>query len=194
MDNQTLKHLVANIALQHAKGIEAADAKYREIYCACKIQWYIIDMLIIIMLGMMYAATNKNKKSSLFKGCLFSKVTKVMLFTSNMQSYVPIKLCKISGSILLFKIRGGLTCKNIRFKKNWIWDVLEIDWEKISMTLNGNEINLSGSVIVPFRDKFRAGKLLRKQPLLLHMMLKQGKTWFTLEYDNRNPSISNDNI
>ena len=49
------------------------------------------------------------------------------------------------------------------------------------MTLNGNEINLPTSVILPFRDKFRARKLIRKQPLLLHMMLKQGKTWFTLE-------------
>ena len=59
------------------------------------------------------------------------------------------------------------------------------------MNLNGNEINLLSSVIIPFRDKFRARKLLRKQPLLLHVMLKQGKTWFTLEFEN-NPSIAND--
>ena len=111
-----------------------------------------------------------------------------------MQSYVPINLCKIAGSIHLFKIRGRLTPENIKFKKNWIWDVLEIDWKEVSMTLNGNEINLPRSVILPFRDKFRVRKLLRKQLLLLHMMLKQGKTWFTLEYDNRNPSIANDNV
>ena len=60
------------------------------------------------------------------------------------------------------------------------------------MTLNGNEINLPSSIIKPFRDKFRARKLLRKQPLLFHVMLKQGKTWFTLEYENRSPSITND--
>ena len=69
---------------------------------------------------------------------------------------------------------------------------MEIDWSDISMTLNGNEINLPSSVIIPFRDTFRARKHLRKQPLLFHMMLKQGKTWFTLEYDNRNHSITND--
>ena len=60
------------------------------------------------------------------------------------------------------------------------------------MTLNGNEINLPSSVVTPFRDEFRAGKLLRKQPLLFHMILKQGKTWFTLEYDEGNHSITND--
>ena len=35
-------------------------------------------------------------------------------------------------------------------------DVLEIDWSDISMTLNGNEINLPSSVVIPFRDKYRA--------------------------------------
>ena len=69
-----------------------------------------------------------------------------------------------------------------------------MDWKEVSMTLNGNEINLLSSVILPIRDKFRARKLLRKQLLLLHVMLKQGKTWFTLAYDNRNPSIANDNV
>ena len=73
-----LKALVANIALQCAKGVEAADVK--DMYCTCKTQWYIIGMLLIIMLGMTYLVTNKIKKSSLFKGCLFSNVTKVMLF------------------------------------------------------------------------------------------------------------------
>ena len=59
------------------------------------------------------------------------------------------------------------------------------------MTLNGNEINLPSSVVIPFRDKFGERKLIRKQLLLFRMMLKQGKTWFTFEYDNRNPSIAN---
>ena len=60
-----LKTLVANIALQCAKGIEAADVK--EVYCTCKTNWYLIGMLTIIVLGMLYLVTNKNKKSSLFK-------------------------------------------------------------------------------------------------------------------------------
>ena len=172
-----LKALVANIALQYAKGIEAADVK--GVYCTCKTNWYIIGMLIIIMLGMLYLVTNKIKKSSLFKGHLFSNVTKVMLFISNMRSYVPIKLCWIAGSFHLFRIRGRLTAEYVRCKKIWIWDVLEIDWKEISMTLNGNEINLPSSVVILVRDTFRVRKLLRKQPLLFHMMLKQGKTWFT---------------
>ena len=102
-----------------------------------------------------------------------------------MQSYVPVNLCKIAGSSHLFKIRGKVTPENIKFKKNCIWDVLEIDWKEVKMTFNGNEINIPMSVVLPFTDKLRARKLIRKQPLLLHVMLKQDKTWFTLESDNR---------
>ena len=149
-------------------------------------------MLIIINIGLFYLVTNKIKKSSVFKGQFFPNVTKVMLFISNTKSYMPIKFCRIAGSIHLFRIRGRLALEDVRLKKDWIWEALEIDWNDISMTLNRNEINLPSSVIIPFRDKFRARKLLRKQLLLLHIMLKQGKTWFTLEYDN-NPSITNDN-
>ena len=119
-------------------------------------------------------------------------MTKVMLFLSNTRSYVPIKLCRIAGSIHLFRIRGRLTTEYVRLKGNWIWDVFEIDWSDISITLNGNDINFPSLIIISFRDIFRARKLLRKQPLLFHVMLKQGKTWFTLEYDNRNHSITND--
>ena len=62
--------------------------------------------------------------------------------------------------------------------------------ERSQCDLNGNEINLPSSVILPFRER----KLLRKQLLLLYVMLKQGKSWFTFEYDNRNPGIANDNV
>ena len=60
-------------------------------------------MLLIILLGMIHLVTNKIKKSNLFGGHLFSNVTKVKLLISNMQSYVPINLCKIAGSIHLFQ-------------------------------------------------------------------------------------------
>ena len=95
------------------------------------------------------------------------------------------------GKHSFFRIRGKLTIENVKFQRNWIWDILEIDWRDIGLTLNGNEINLPNSVIIPLREKIRARKLLGKQPLFFHMMLKQEKTWFTLDYNNRNPSITN---
>ena len=107
-----LKTLVANIALQHIKGIEAAEPRYQDIYCACKMQWY--RYVVNNFVSMIYLVTKKVKKSKLFGGHLFSNDTKVKLLISNTQSYTPIKLCKITGSIHLFKIRGRLTPENIK--------------------------------------------------------------------------------
>ena len=59
------------------------------------------------------------------------------------------------------------------------------------MTLNGNNINLPSSVVIPLRETFRMRKLLRRQLWYFHVMLKQGKTWFTLEQNDRNPCIKN---
>ena len=131
------------------------------------------------------------RKSCLFKGHLFSNITKIVLFISNATTYVPIKLNRIAGSIHLIKLRGRLTIKNVRFKKHWIWDISEIDWRDLGMAINVNPINLPTSVVIPLRDKFRTRKLLRRQPLFFHVMLKQGKTWYTVDHNNRNPSIAN---
>ena len=184
-----LKALVANITLQHTKAVEAANSPTR--YCICKINWYIVGLLLIMLLGITYLVMCKLRKSCLFKGRLFSNVTKIVLFISNSTTYVPIKLNRIAGSIHLFKLRGRLTIEHVRFKRNWIWDILEIDWRDIGKTINGNAINIPTSVVIPLRDKFRARKLLRRQPLFFHVMLKQGKTWFTVDHNDRNPSASN---
>ena len=61
-----LKALVTNIAMQRIKIVEAADVS--DLLCTCKMQWYIMGMLIIITLGMLYLVTNKLRKSSFFKG------------------------------------------------------------------------------------------------------------------------------
>ena len=99
-----LKGLVANTVIQCLKGVEATNVS--DMLCMCKTQLYIMGMLIIITLGMLYLVTNKIRKSSFFKVCLFSNNTKILLFVSNTHSYIPIKLCKVAGSIhLLNKFR-----------------------------------------------------------------------------------------
>ena len=87
--------------MQRIKAVEAADVS--NMLCTCKMQWYIMGMLIIITLGMLYLVTNKLRKSNFFKGCLF-----ILFFISNAHSYVPIKLCRVARSIHLFQIRGRL--------------------------------------------------------------------------------------
>ena len=58
---------------------------------------------------------------------MFSNAVKIMIFISDVQYYVPIKLCKTAGSIHLFKSMSMLKPENIKLNKNYIWDTLEID-------------------------------------------------------------------
>ena len=66
------------------------------------------------------------RKSRFCKGHRFLNVVKI-IFISDMQNYVPIKLCKTAGSIHLFKIIGTLKAKNIKINKNYLWDTFSSD-------------------------------------------------------------------
>ena len=84
------------------------------------------------------------------------------------------------------KLTGTPLLENINLKKNWIWDVLEIDWSDIHVTLNGKEINLLIFIVIPIVDKFKVRWLMKKDPLHLHIMLKQRKSWYNLENSHWN--------
>ena len=61
---------------------------------------------------------------------MFCNAVKIMIFISDVQYYVPIKLCKTTRSIHLFKIIGTLKPENIKLNQNYIWDTLEIRLER----------------------------------------------------------------
>ena len=95
-----------------------------------------------------------------------------MVFISEVQYYVPIKLCKTAGSIHLFKITGTLKSENVKLRGNYIWDVMEIDWKEVNMTFNNNKIKLTESVMIKFRVKFKIRHMMNREPLLFNIMLR----------------------
>ena len=105
---------------------------------------------------------------------------KIIIFISDVQNYIPIKLCKTAGSIHFFKITGTLRAKDIKLNNTYIWDMLEIDWKEVKVTFNDNKTNLSRVVTIKLQDKTKARCLMKREPLLFHLMLKQGITWFPL--------------
>ena len=86
----------------------------------------------------------------------------------------------MAGSIHLLKITVVITSKNVRLKRNKIWNVMEIDWKEV----NGNKINLPKSVTIKVRHQFKIRSLNKREHLLFHIMLKQGFTGFTLTSDH----------
>ena len=88
------------------------------------------------------------RKSKFCRGYRFSNVVKIVLFISDVQHYIPIKLCKTSGSPHLFKIKGTLKSQDIKLNKNYLWDMLEINWDEIKLSLNSNEIELPKIIMI----------------------------------------------
>ena len=121
------------------------------------------------------------RKSRLCRGYKFSNVMKIVLFISDVQNYILLKLCKTSGSIHLFKIKGTLKSGDIRLNRNYLWDTLEINWNKITITFNDNKIDLPTIVIIKMQDKIRVRRMMNREPLNLHMTIRQGITWYNLE-------------
>ena len=173
---EKMQALVTNLAM--TKGVEAIIEETK-IGTNCE-YWIIITWLSLILIGIMFLTIEKLYKMPTFRKYRYSNTIKIMMFLSNIKSYVPIKLCKTSGSIHLFKLTGSINKENVTLHRNTIWDIMEIDWQTVMVTLNGNIINLLGSVIIPFRDKFKLRWMMRSRPLLLHLMLKQGQTWYPL--------------
>ena len=101
--------LVASLALQKVREVGAVTVQENvTMTCSCKIKFYVILVLSISIPGLVIFAVLHSRKLKLCRGCLFSNAVKIMAFISDVQYYVPIKLCKTIGSIYLFKITGTL--------------------------------------------------------------------------------------
>ena len=85
------------------------------------------------------------------------------MFISDVQHYIPIKLCEMSGSLHLFKITGTLTLEDIKLNKNYLWETLEINWDKIKLSLNSNEIKLPKLVMIKIQDKIRVRRMMSRE-------------------------------
>ena len=92
-----------------------------------KIQWYTICILSLSILGIIIFIILNARKSKHFRGHLFSNAVKIMLFISDAQYCIPVKLCRTTGSIYLFKITATLILEHVKLKRNLLQGVIELD-------------------------------------------------------------------
>ena len=62
-----------------------------------------------------------------------------------------------------------------------MWDTLEINWDKIKLLFNSNEIELPQLVMIKMQDKIRVRRMMNKEIQNFHIMIRQGITWYNLE-------------
>ena len=172
--HKKIRMLIAGLVLHQVKEVGATS---RETTSECSTLAY--TEIILTILSLIIVTFLHYRKSRFCKGYRFSNVVKI-IFISDVKNYVLITLCKTAGSIHLSKNLGTLKAENIKLNKNYLWDTLEIDWKEVTVTFNGNKIDLPKIVVIKLQDKIKLRGLMNKEPLLFHLMLKQGIKWFTL--------------
>ena len=176
------KALVTGIDFQPLKGTDVIFSSIIDSEeCTCNAQWYTIAALTLMIIGLIFFILATTRECRIFRGHLFSNAVMVMLFFSDVDQYVPIKLCKNVGSIRLFKFFGHSTPDQITLERKLLQYVTKLNWKEVLMTLNRTMIHLPTSVIIPLRDKLRLRCIMRKRSLLLHILLKQGTSWYALD-------------
>ena len=97
--------IIASLILHKAKEVEAKTSKEID-NSECGTVAYI--GIALTLLSMAIVILLHYRKSKFCRGYRFPNIVKIVLFISDVQHYIPIKLCKTSGSLHLFKIRGTL--------------------------------------------------------------------------------------
>ena len=174
-----LKTLLTGIAFQPVNQAEAVVTKQAKEFCTA--QWYTIAPLTVLTILLIVYICLSKQNVLCCKRRLYSNTVTIMLFFSDVRQYVPVKLCKPAGSIHLFQIYGQLDPNQIILEKNCLWDMIKIDWKEVFVTLNGTIVRMPKTVKIPLRDKYRLRTLLDKHSLLLHVMLRQGMSWYALD-------------
>ena len=124
-----MRALIPSVAMQ--KGVKAlTDERFTEKYCTFAMQWTILALLLLALMGIIFIVTERAYRMPIFRKHQYSNIIKIMMFALDVNSYVPIKLCKVGGSIHLFKITGKLKRENITLVRNTIWNIIQINWKK----------------------------------------------------------------
>ena len=147
-----IRTLVASLILHKIKGVEA-NPNSEETNSGCGTLTYV--GIIQTVLSMVIVIFLHYRKSRLYKGYRFLNAIKIMLFISDVQNYVPIKLCKRAGSIHLISINGALKPRDIKLNKNYLWDTLEIHWNGVTVTFNNDKIELPKIIAMKIWDKIK---------------------------------------
>ena len=159
--HKKIRILVASLDLHQVKEVGASSRETNSEYTTLAYIGIILTTLSLILVMYLHY-----RKSRLCKGHRFSNVGKIMIFISDAQNYVPIKLCNTAGSVHLFKIIGMLKAENIKLNKNYLWDTLEIGWKEVTVTFNDNKIDLPKIVMIKLQDKIKIRRLMNRKPLL----------------------------
>ena len=119
-----LRVLVATMALQRVRAVEALNSNRQTQNCNSELLTIlmILNLVIVVLLLL-----RKIKKSVFFWGQPFSNMVKIKLFLEDTKSYVSLDLNKIAWNTHVFKLTGELSLENVTLRKIGYGMCLKLD-------------------------------------------------------------------
>ena len=53
----------------------------------------------------------------------------------------------------------------MKLNKNYLWDMMGIDWKEVTVHFNDNKINLPRIFVIRLHDKIKIRRLMNREPL-----------------------------
>ena len=185
-----LKTLVATMALYKVPTAEALNgtlpwsapiipneghAKY-----VCLDPW-INALVTLASLGTIIAFfIIKCRKRTLCRGLEYATACHIYVFISRNDRYSPIKLRSTTGLLYNFVTNQRLPMEAIELHRGCPWDSLHINWGEVTLTNGNTNVRLPYNVQIPMREKPRLRNLMKGSDCTVHLMVLQGRTWYTV--------------
>ena len=91
-----LRVLVTSLALQQVREVKAEDIENENHKCECTGQFYILFAFSIVIICLIIFTILQVRRVKICRGQLLSNVVKIMLFISDAQYYIPVKIVQDS--------------------------------------------------------------------------------------------------
>ena len=66
---------------------------------------------------------------------------------------------------------------NLNLTRNYLWDLIEIDWADVKIKKNMEPISLPNKITVPLSHKIKTRNIIMSKPLEVQIMVKSQNQW-----------------
>ena len=175
-----LKTLVTTMALYKLPSTEALIPNEGHTKYVCLDPW-VNALVTLACLGTIVTYLMvRCRRRTLCKGLEYTTACHVYVFISSNDRYSPIKLRSVTGLLYNFVTNQGLSMESLELHKGCPWDNLNINWGKVTLANGDTQIRLPYNVQVPMKEKARLCSLMKNPDCTAHLMVLQGRTWYTV--------------
>ena len=175
-----LKTLVTTMALYKLPGTNARVPNDEHAKYVCLDQW-INALVTLASLGTIVTYLMvRCRWRTLCRGLEYTTACHVYVFISSNDRYSPIKLHSVTGLLYNFVTNQRLPIESLELHKGCLWDNLSINWGGVTLANGDTQTRLPYNVQIPMKEKARLCSLMKSPDCTAHLMVLQGRTWYTV--------------